>query len=88
MQLNVDTVSIPAEQRRAAANSPEVHAAAILAAKDYILSMADTIEGIDSSALAQTIAFHAALIMQSYLTLVGSDDLAGQLALGKFLSKK
>jgi hypothetical protein len=88
MKLNLEPMGVSVDQLRASANSPEAHAAAILAAKDYVLSVAGKDSAVDSAALVQTIALHAALLMQTYLGMVTSDDLGKQMALAKFLPEK
>jgi hypothetical protein len=84
MQLKLADLGVTPEQLRAAANAPEVHAAALLAAKEYVLSAMDkgrTVAGSDS--VAHTVALHAALLMHSYLEMVGTEGLSSQLALTK-----
>jgi hypothetical protein len=84
MQLKLAELGVTPEQLRAAANAPEVHAAALLAAKEYVLLAMDkgrAVAGSDS--VAHTVALHAALMMHSYLEMVGTEGLADQLALSK-----
>jgi hypothetical protein len=66
-------------QLRAAANSPEVHAAAITAAKDFLMARPE-LPGLTSDTAAVTIAMHAAILFRSYLDFVGTDGLVPQAA--------
>ena len=55
------------DKLRITANHPEVHAAAILAAKDYLLTQGG-LRDVKSDRVVQAIGFHAALIFRWYLT--------------------
>ena len=64
---------------RAAGNTPEVHAAAIIAAKDLLLSRTADMAGVPSDTAATAIAMHAAVIVRAYLELLGADGLVPSL---------
>jgi hypothetical protein len=84
MQPKLAELGVTPEQLRAAANAPEVHAAALTAAKEYVLSAMDrgrAVAGSDS--VAHTVALHAAVLMHAYLEMVGTEGLAAQLPPGK-----
>ncbi|MGL6096549.1 MAG: hypothetical protein ACRC7O_12215 [Fimbriiglobus sp.] len=66
-----------ATQIRATANAPEVHAAAITAAKDFLMARPE-LPSLTSDTAAATIAMHAAILFRSYLEFVGTDGLVPQ----------
>ena len=68
------TLPVPEAELRAAANSPEVHAAAMLAAKDLLLNRPD-IAAMPSDTAAASIAMHAAVILRTYLDIVAAEGL-------------
>jgi hypothetical protein len=78
-----DVHGIGAAELRAAANAPEVHAAALTAAKDYLLSRGSELRDMPSSDMAATIAMHAALILRAYLDAVGEPGLVAEVARAK-----
>jgi hypothetical protein len=66
---------------RGSANHPQVHAAAIQAAKDFLLTRPD-LAGMTSDTAAAVIAMHAAVIFRTYLDIVGNDGLVPDIARG------
>ena len=71
---------LTSSELRSAANSAEVHAAAIQAAKDLILSPTANLSDILSEDLARTVALNGAIILRCYLDSIGRDDLPGEAA--------
>jgi hypothetical protein len=67
---------------RATANTPEVHAAALVAAKDFLLTRPE-LAGMTSDTAAAVIAMHAAVIFRTYLDIVGNDGLVPDIARGE-----
>jgi hypothetical protein len=66
---------------RASANTPQVHAAAIHAAKDFLLTRPE-LAGMTSDTAVAVIAMHAAVIFRTYLDIVGNDGLVPDIARG------
>lgn len=71
----------PADAIRAGANVPEVHAAALKAATDFLLTRPE-LAGMPSDTAAAAIAMHAAVIFRTYLDIVGNDGLVPDIARG------
>jgi hypothetical protein len=66
---------------RATAIAPQVHAAAITAAKDFLLTRPE-LAGMTSDTAAAVIAMHAAVIFRTYMEIVGNDGLVPDIARG------
>lgn len=75
------TVGPTADDIRAAANTPAVHAAAIQAAKDFLVTRPE-LAGMSSDTAVAVIAMHAAVIFRTYLETVGHDGLVPDIARG------
>jgi hypothetical protein len=77
--MNVPHTPLDGPRRREAANSPEVHAAAIRAAaelyREALLKAAgEGFPDLSSPTVARTVALHAAVLLRTYLSLVGQDE--------------
>ncbi|MFO0956525.1 MAG: hypothetical protein U0800_03550 [Isosphaeraceae bacterium] len=78
--IPIDSHGIPGNQLRAEANAPEVHAAAIRAAKEYILARGGDTADVGSDQMMATIGLHAAILMRTYLDAIGHEGLALEVA--------
>jgi hypothetical protein len=81
--VKVDSHGIAWDQIRAAANAPEVHASAIIAAKDYLLARGVDEADVKSDSAMATIGLHAAILMRTYLDAIGEAGLALEVAKGR-----
>lgn len=74
--MDIDNLGMTAAELRAAANTPEVHAASIEAATDFIIEHhSEELEDFASEELASTIAMHAAVLTRFYLSALGDPNL-------------